>query len=104
MASKRSSYEAGLASLGMLFRLLSDPTRLRIVLLLKDGERTVTEICNQIKLPQPTISHHLSLLRMNRVIAHQRQGKQVIYSLDDSVKLVRKTLQLSVPPFTVTLT
>lgn len=83
MASKSVvSEEQSLQSLCELFRLLSDKTRLQIVILLAAGERNVTSLCEELKLPQPTVSHHLGLLRMNRVIVNKRQGKQVIYALD----------------------
>ena len=64
------------------FRLLGDQNRLRIVLLLSDSPRNVGELCKELKLPQPTVSHHLGLLRMSRMIVGRRNGKQVIYSVN----------------------
>lgn len=69
-----------------LFKLLSDKTRLAILQILCDGELNVTALCRRLKLPQPTVSHHLGLLRMNRVIANRRSGKQVYYSLHARVE------------------
>jgi DNA-binding transcriptional ArsR family regulator len=74
-----------LEQLTSLFRLLADKTRLNILLLLSDGERNVTSLCGELKLPQPTVSHHLGLLRMNNVISNRRNGKQVFYSLHGKV-------------------
>jgi ArsR family transcriptional regulator, zinc-responsive transcriptional repressor len=74
-----------LEQLTSLFRLLSDKTRLNILLLLSDGERNVTSLCDELKLPQPTVSHHLGLLRMNNIIGNRRNGKQVFYSLNGKV-------------------
>jgi DNA-binding transcriptional ArsR family regulator len=71
-----------------LFRLLSDKTRLNILLSLARGERNVTSLCEELRLPQPTVSHHLGLLRGNNMIANRRKGKQVFYALHDSVTLV----------------
>ena len=68
--------------LSSLFRLLADKTRLNILVLLREGERNVSSLCDQLKLPQPTVSHHLGLLRMNSVIGNRRDGKQVFYSLN----------------------
>ena len=68
-----------------LFRLLSDKTRLNILMLLSKGERNVTSLCEALKLPQPTVSHHLGLLRMSNVIGNRRDGKQVFYSLNGRV-------------------
>ncbi|HEY7087480.1 MAG TPA: metalloregulator ArsR/SmtB family transcription factor [Tepidisphaeraceae bacterium] len=86
---------AELDQLTSLFRLLSDKTRLNILMLLAEGERNVSSLCDQLKLPQPTVSHHLGLLRLNNVIANRRKGKQVFYALngrvdvDDSHSAVR---------------
>jgi DNA-binding transcriptional ArsR family regulator len=95
--------EQSQAELCDLFRLLSDHTRLQIVLFLATGEHTVTDLCNALNLPQPTVSHHLGLLRMNRLIVNERQGKKVIYSLGASAKSLKKTLKFSVPPYVVTV-
>ncbi|MCK5711209.1 MAG: winged helix-turn-helix transcriptional regulator [Hyphomicrobiaceae bacterium] len=70
--------------LSQLFRLLSDQTRLRIVLLLADGPKNVGDLCKRLNLPQPTVSHHLGLLCMSKVILNRRNGKQVIYSVNDT--------------------
>lgn len=77
--------ELDLEQLTALFRLLSDKTRLNILLLLSSGEQNVTWLCNQLNLPQPTVSHHLGLLRMNSIIANRRAGKQVFYQLNGRV-------------------
>lgn len=68
-----------------LFRLLSDKTRLNILLLLSSGERNVTSLCEELALPQPTVSHHLGLLRMRNLISNRRDGKQVFYGLNGHV-------------------
>jgi DNA-binding transcriptional ArsR family regulator len=74
-----------LEQLTAIFRLLSDKTRLNILLLLCEGERNVTSLCGELKLPQPTVSHHLGVLRMSNVIANRRAGKQVFYGLNGRV-------------------
>src|ERR671917_82270 len=68
-----------------LFRLLSDKTRLNILMLLTKGERNVTSLCEELDLPQPTVSHHLGLLRMSNLIGNRRNGKQVFYGLNGHV-------------------
>ena len=75
-----------LEPLAGLFKLLSDGTRLRILMILAKGERNVSSLCEELKLPQPTVSHHLGLLRMKRVILNRRNGKQVFYGLDGHVE------------------
>ncbi len=96
--------EESLSSLCSLFRLLSDKTRLQIVMHLANGDRSVNDLCDDLKLAQPTVSHHLGLLRMNRVIVNKRDGKQVIYSLGSWAKGSKKTLKFEILPFEVTLT
>src|SRR5580700_6454621 len=76
-----SATNQDLEQLAALFRLLSDKTRLNILLALGDGEQSVGELCRLLHLAQPTMSHHLGLLRMSNVIGNRRAGKQVFYSL-----------------------
>jgi DNA-binding transcriptional ArsR family regulator len=73
--------EQDLDQMASLFRLLSDKTRLSILMRLSEGERNVTTLCEELALPQPTVSHHLGLLRMNNVVGNRRHGKQVFYAL-----------------------
>jgi DNA-binding transcriptional ArsR family regulator len=103
MARSAVSEEQSLNALCQLFRLLSDKTRLQIVMLLASGERNVTSLCEELKLPQPTVSHHLGLLRMNRVIVNKRAGKQVIYGLDSNGRAAAGKLKFSSPPYAVTV-
>jgi DNA-binding transcriptional ArsR family regulator len=97
--------EQDLEQLGNLFRLLSDKTRLNIVFLLSDGERNVTSLCEELKLPQPTVSHHLGLLRMSNVIGNRRNGKQVFDSLNGRVDVLgRGALQVDLENFSINVT
>jgi DNA-binding transcriptional ArsR family regulator len=95
--------EEELEQLAALFRLLSDRTRLNLLMLLSDGERNVTKLCEALKLPQPTVSHHLGLLRMSNVIGNRRDGKQVFYSLNGRVSIdaVQGSIELSTETFAV---
>jgi DNA-binding transcriptional ArsR family regulator len=77
--------EKDLEQLSQLFRVLADQIRLRILFALAEGEMNVSAICAALNLSQPTVSHHLSLLRMNNIVGHRRDGKQVIYSVDGRV-------------------
>ena len=74
-----------LESLVSLFRILSDRTRVQILLILGKGERNVGNLCDLLQLPQPTVSHHLGLLRSKNLIMNRRNGKQVFYTLDGRV-------------------
>ena len=66
-----------------VFHVFSDETRVKLVLALHEGEQHVSELCKKLQLPQPTVSHHLGLLRMHGLVNGRRQGKQVFYSIDD---------------------
>jgi ArsR family transcriptional regulator len=79
-----------------LFRLLSDKTRVNVLLSLARGERNVTSLCEELGLPQPTVSHHLGLLRGSNMISNRRKGKQVFYSLHSAVTLIdQNTMEIS---------
>lgn len=95
MASK-TSHQESVAELCALFKLLSDPTRLEILMQLSQGEFTVTDICAALNLPQPTVSHHLGLLRMGHCIVNKRNGKSVIYSLSETTKGNKNSLRFTV--------
>jgi len=83
MAKKVSaSAKAELTEWARGFGLLSDPTRLGILRLLSAGPKNVTSLCTSLGLKQPTISHHLGLLRMGRLATGTRQGKSVVYASD----------------------
>ena len=68
-----------------VFRLLSDKTRLSLLLLLAGGEQNVGELCGRLQLPQPTVSHHLALMRMSGLLSKRRHGKQMIYRVNPEV-------------------
>ncbi len=95
------STERDLDQLIAMFRLLSDKTRLNILMLLVAGERNVTFLCEQLKLPQPTVSHHLALLRLSSVIGNRRMGKQVFYRLNGSVDASHSSVTVEVRGYDV---
>ena len=66
--------------LARVFHSLGDKTRLSIMVLLTEGEMNVTTLCNKLKLPQSSVSHHLSLLRIGGLVETRRDGKQIFYS------------------------
>lgn len=67
-----------------LLKLISDPTRIAIIDMLRDGELHVGDLCDRLgKMTQPAVSHHLALLRHGRVIEPRRQGKNNFYALTD---------------------
>jgi DNA-binding transcriptional ArsR family regulator len=66
------------------FSLLSDPTRLGILTSLANGPKNLATLCRMVKQKQQTISHHLSLLRMGRLVIGARKGKSMSYASDGS--------------------
>lgn len=64
-----------------LFWALGDPFRLSIVEFLRTAPRTVTEITEHVRAPQPNVSRHLKALRERGVLETSREGKWVHYSL-----------------------
>ena len=67
-----------------LFKIFSDLTRLRIIDLLYTGEHAVQAIADELETSQSAISHQLKLLRDMNVVTARKDGKQVIYSLQDN--------------------
>ena len=104
MVKRAAPTDEQLEQLASLFRLLSDRTRLNLLMMLADGERNVTNLCEALRLPQPTVSHHLGLLRMSNIIGNRRDGKQVFYSLDGRVSARGGGLDLDTQNFTITIT
>lgn len=72
-----------LQALAQFCHILGDKTRLRIVQTLQKGELNVTAVCKALKLPQPTVSRHLAILRMAGLVENRRAGKEIHYSLSD---------------------
>lgn len=66
-----------------LLKHISDPTRLQILMMLGEGEKHVGALCAQLTQSQPSISHHLALLRHGGIITPRRQGKNNFYSLTE---------------------
>ncbi len=64
-----------------MFRAFSDRTRLRILNLLRPGELCVCDLVRVIGSPQPTVSRHLAYLRKAGLVAAQRQGLWMYYTL-----------------------
>jgi len=65
-----------------LFSALGNEIRFRIVGYLATGEKCVCCIFKKLSLPQNLVSHHLGILRENRIIADRKDGKWVYYSLN----------------------
>ncbi len=74
--------EQAVRELAQVFKLLSDETRLRILLYLAQNvELHVTDLCTRLGQSQPAVSHHLALLRVSGLIESRREGKHNFYSV-----------------------
>lgn len=71
-------------SLAMTLSLLGDSSRLSIIIYLMEKEANVSEITNHLKLSQPTISHHLRVLKNAKILKSQKKGKEVYYRLSSN--------------------
>jgi DNA-binding transcriptional ArsR family regulator len=65
------------------FRLLGDPTRVRIVDALSEGELCVCDIAEHVGTSESAVSHQLRLMRSMRLVRGRREGRCVYYTLDD---------------------
>ncbi|MDH3944151.1 MAG: metalloregulator ArsR/SmtB family transcription factor [Anaerolineae bacterium] len=62
---------------------LSDPNRIMILYTLSEHPSNVSDLAEEIGLTQPTVSRHLKVLRERGMVASQREGQAVIYTLTD---------------------
>jgi ArsR family transcriptional regulator len=91
--------ETAAAGLAKVFKALGDPVRLRLVSLIgahQGGEVCVCELTEAFELTQPTISHHLKVLRDAGIITSERRGTWVYYRLEPAA-LERMGALLTVP-------
>ena len=80
---KGLSGDAPLVEAAELFKVLGDPTRLKIVNSLLLEEICVCDVAAVLGMSQPAVSHHLKVLKAARLVKYRRDGKQIYYSLDD---------------------
>ena len=71
-----------------IFKALSDPNRLKLIYLLMDGEKCVSELLPYFKILQPTVSVHLLLLQDIGLLSVRKDGRKRYYSLADEKVLV----------------
>ena len=66
-----------------IFRVLGDPTRVRILDVLSRSEVCVQDLAGALQLSESAVSHQLRLLRSARIVRARRSGRNVFYALDD---------------------
>ena len=77
------------------FKAISEPSRLKILLALREGEMCVYHIVEAVGGNQSAVSHQLRILRDNRIIKARRDGQNIVYSLADAHVLALLELALA---------
>lgn len=67
-----------------LFKILGDPTRIRIMWALEQSEMCVCDLSSALGMTKSAVSHQLNTLRQGKLVKYRREGKNVYYSLDDA--------------------
>ena len=71
--------------MGDVWSALADPTRRKILTLLKVQDLNAGEIAEQFSMTKPSISHHLSILKQAELVRSQKNGQNIVYTLNISV-------------------
>ncbi|OTW84839.1 transcriptional regulator [Bacillus thuringiensis serovar japonensis] len=72
-------------SLNDLFKALADPTRRKILDLLKERDLTSGEIASHFNMSKPSVSQHLNILKQSNLVKNRKEGKYIFYSLNTTV-------------------
>lgn len=80
----------------LIFHALSDKTRVKILKLLKSKEQCVNDICKNFDMTQPSISHHLDILKRAGLVQNNKRGREVYYSFKKDVLIECCCKQFSV--------
>src|SRR3990172_9861406 len=67
---------------------MANPTRLKVMNLLREGEKSVEELRERLKLPKANLSQHLSILRQRRIVSTRRDGLNIYYKVANP-KIIR---------------
>lgn len=65
------------------FRIISDPSRVRLLLLLQEGENCVSDMADALGMTHSAVSHQMNVLRSQHIIGSRRDGKQIYYYMAD---------------------
>ncbi|AMR88619.1 MULTISPECIES: autorepressor SdpR family transcription factor [Bacillus cereus group] len=68
-----------------LFKALADPTRRKILDLLKERDLTSGEIASHFNMSKPSVSQHLNILKQSNIVKNRKEGKYIFYSLNTTV-------------------
>jgi len=84
LVRKRLKSEKTIQSLAETFRVLGDPTRVKIIFALSQQELCVCDLANLLGATRSAVSHQLRILRGMRLVKYRKDGRMVYYSLDDA--------------------
>ena len=70
-----------------IFQALANPTRIAILELLANGEKSAGEIIEKLAMEQANVSQHLAVLRARQIVTNRKSGNQVFYSVRDPIIL-----------------
>lgn len=81
---------------------LADPKRLLLIDALRDGERSVSDLCDELELPQANVSQHLAVLREKGLVNARKEAQKVFYSVSSpkivqAMDLLREVMNEQVP-------
>ncbi|MHC4243628.1 MAG: ArsR/SmtB-type metalloregulator TsoR [Planctomycetota bacterium] len=81
---KTGSFDGNFQTLAFLAKALSDENRLRILLSVSYGEKSVSRIVEDLELSQPLVSHHLKELKRSLLVKVERNGPFIYYEIVDT--------------------
>jgi DNA-binding transcriptional ArsR family regulator len=80
---KNSLFDGNFQTLAFVAKALSDENRLRILLSVSNGKKSVTSIVEELELSQPLVSHHLKELKRSLLVTVERSGPFIFYEIAD---------------------
>ena len=85
----REPQERELENLTQLFKILGDPSRMKVLFQIVPSEACVSEVADKLNMSESAVSHHIHILRMNGLVRWHRSGKAIYYVLkDDHVRSI----------------
>lgn len=82
----------------VVFKAFCDENRIRILLLLQEGEKCACELLEKMNITQPTLSHHMKILCDSGIVAGRKDGKWMHYSISkDGMKYASACLDMLMP-------
>lgn len=79
-----------------VLKALGDESRLKIVRLLLQGEKCVSDIVNFLDMAQPQVSHHLSILRASGLAGTRREGNRIINFINPRVQFILRKKKIGI--------